>query len=120
MPRLAHVPGDEQQQRGQRRHRQVAEQRRQREHRGQHEEGVRAAASGRARAGADVGRGARDRAGRRDAAEERRDHVADALSASSSASGSCRSPAMPSATTAESSDSIAPSMAIANADGSSA
>ena len=76
------------------------------------------AAERRARAGADVGRGARERAGRRDAAEERRDDVADA-ERDSSAFGSCLVSVMPSATTADSSDSIAPSMAIANAAGSS-
>ena len=75
---LGHVPGDEQQQRGERRHRQVGDQRRERQHRHQHEQRVHDRRERRARAGADVGGGARERAGRGDAAEERRDDVADA------------------------------------------
>ena len=69
----------------------------------------------RARAGADVRRRARERAGRGDAAEERRDDVADAERRRARRSGRASCPVMPSAMTAERSDSIAPSIAIANA-----
>ena len=68
----------------------------------------------RLRAGADVGRGAGDRAGRRQSAEHRRDDVGDALRDQFDV-GLCRSPLMRSATTADISDSIAPSIATVRA-----
>ena len=76
---LAHVPGHDQQHRGQRGQRHVAHQRRQQQHEQQQEHRVQHARDRRTRAGAHVGRGARDRAGRGQAAEQRRADVGDAL-----------------------------------------
>ena len=73
-----------------------------------------------ARAGADIGRGACDRAGDRHAAADRPAAILPTPCATSSLLERWRRPDMPSATTAESRDSIAPRMAIAIASGSTA
>ncbi len=74
---LGHVPGDQQQQRRQARHRQVADERRQGDDRGQHRQRVNDRRDRRAGARADVGGRARDGAGGRDAPEERGHDVSD-------------------------------------------
>ena len=76
MPRLAHVPGHDEEQRGQRRHRQVPQGWRQRQDRQQDEEGVEDGGQRRPRTRADIGRRAGEGSGGRDAAEEGSDEIA--------------------------------------------
>ena len=76
---FAHVPGHHDQQSRQRGHRQVAEQGRQPENRHQHDAGVDDGGQGRAGTGAHVGGAAGNGCGGGDAAEQRRDQIADAL-----------------------------------------
>ena len=71
-------------------------------------------------AGADIGRGSCDGAGHRRAAAVIAAAILPTPCATNSLLDRWRRPDMPSATTAESSDSIAPRMAIANASGSTA
>ena len=76
---LAHVPGHEHQDAGQRGQRHVHRQRRGQQHHRQQRQRMHDAGDRRGRAGAHVGDGARDRAGGRNAAEEGRDEVGHAL-----------------------------------------
>ena len=76
---LGHVPGHDHQHGGQRGQRHVAHQRRQHQHEQQQEYRMQDAGKRRARAGADIGGGAGDGAGGRQAAEQRRGDVCDAL-----------------------------------------
>ena len=76
---LAHVPRHHQQDRGEHRHRDEPRQRRRGQQHDEQRDGVHHAGDRRARAGADVGRGARDGARGRQAAEQRRRDVGDAL-----------------------------------------
>ncbi|MCY1538008.1 hypothetical protein D9M68_735290 [compost metagenome] len=79
MARLAHVPGDHQQQGGQRRHGQVTEQRRQEQDGDQHHAGVNDRRDRRICPGAHVGGAAGERRGGGDTRKQWRDQVADAL-----------------------------------------
>ena len=116
---IGHVPGDEDEECREPRHRQVGEERRERENRGQDEDRVHDRGDRRAGAGADPGRRARDRAGGGDPTKNGA-VMFPTPCAMSSASESCLRPVMPSATAADSNDSMAPSIAIANAEGTSA
>ena len=98
---------------------QVAEQRRQRQHHHQYEEGVDEAGERGTGPGADVGGGARDGAGGGDAAKEGSDEVAQ-NPVRPARLGVVFGAVSPSPTTAESSDSMAPSMAMAKAASTSA
>ena len=79
MPRLAHVPGDDEQDRRERRQRNVHGERREEQHDEHQRERVNDAGERARPAVAHVRRRARDGAGRREAAEQRRHNVRDAL-----------------------------------------
>ena len=116
---VGHAPGDDDQHRRQRRKRDVSDQRHREQNEDQKIGRVKYTRDRPARAGADIGRGARDGAGGANAAKHDGCDIADALR-DQFAIGAMPPPLMPSATTAERSDSIAPSNARAMASGKTA